>query len=224
MELKSQNSGLTATYDDTIMKVNPIDGVFVSATVEEALTYKINEASQGHVNGSGSVPASTNVTECNGGSFTTSVASTPTSVPFGSITSYDTFYRAAQEIYVQTNSSNGFAVTAQYNNALKTAGGVNTIADGACDNAPACTSSGQQAWATPANNGFAYTLGNVAGEEAVWTGATFRLFSSTATTIFSKATPSGGSRVAVCYQLSVDSTQTTGYYFNKLTYIATPKF
>ena len=222
VEIKSQNSGLTSTYDDTIMKVNPIDGVFVSATVEEALTYKINEASQGHVNASGSVPASTAVTECNGGTFTTSVASTPTSVAFGSITSYDTFYRAAQEIYVQTNTANGFVVTAQYNNALKTTGGVNTIADGTCDGT--CTADTAGAWATAGNNGFAYTLGNITGTEATWTGTTFKIFSSTAKTIMSKASTTSGSRIAVCYLLSVDATQVAGYYFNKLTYIATPKF
>jgi len=221
-ELKSQNSAQTITYDDTIIKMNPIDGVFVSATVEEALTYKINEASQGHVNGSGSVPASTPVTECNGGTFTTSVASTPTSVPYGSITSYDTFYRAAQEIYVQTNTKNGFVVTVQYNNALKTAGGASTIADGTCDGT--CNADTAAAWGTASNNGFGYTLGNIAGAEAAWTGATFKIFSSTAKTIMTKSSQTSGSRVAVCYLFSVDSTQVAGYYFNKLTYIATPKF
>ncbi|MFZ2206156.1 MAG: hypothetical protein WAV29_01700, partial [Microgenomates group bacterium] len=204
------------------IKVNPIDGVFVSATVEEALTYKINEASQGHVNASYTVPASTAVTECNGGTFTTSVATTPTAVNFGSVTSYDTFYRAEQEIYIQTNSSNGYVVTAQYNNALKTAGGTNTILDGACDGA--CSASTQAAWGTATNNGFGYTLGNITGTEAAWTGATFKIFGATPQTIMTKATGTAGSRIAVCYQLSVDTTQATGYYFNKLTYIATPKF
>ncbi|MFZ2206475.1 MAG: hypothetical protein WA061_07510, partial [Microgenomates group bacterium] len=204
------------------IKVNPIDGVFVSATVEEALTYKINEASQGHVNASYTVPASTAITECNGGTFTTSVATTPTAVNFGSVTSYDTFYRAEQEIYIQTNSSNGYVVTAQYNNALKTAGGVNTILDGSCDGT--CTAVTNAAWGTAGNNGFGYTLGNITGTEAAWTGATFKIFGTTPQTIMTKATGTAGSRIAVCYQLSVDTTQATGYYFNKLTYIATPKF
>lgn len=222
IEIKSQNSAGTLTYDDTIMKVNPIDGVFISANVEEALTYKINEASQGHTNGSSVIPASTAITECNGGTFTTTSASSPTAVSFGSITQYDTFYRAAQEIYVQTNSANGYVVTAQYNNALKTAGGVNTIADGNCDGG--CSATVNAAWGTASNNGFGYTLGNYTGTDATWTGATFKLFSSTPQQIMAKSSSTNGSRVNVCYQLSVDSTQATGFYFNKLTYVATPKF
>jgi len=222
MEIKSTNSAGSTTYDDTLIKVNPIDGVLVSATVEEALTYKINPQSSGHVNASYTVPAATAVTECNGGTFTTTVATTPTAVNFGSVTSYDTFYRAEQEIYIQTNSSNGYVVTAQYNNALKTAAGAQTILDGTCDGA--CTASTQAAWGTAANNGFGYTLGNITNTEAAWTGATFKIFGATPQTIMSKATGTAGSQIAVCYQLSVDTTQATGYYFNKLTYIATPKF
>jgi hypothetical protein len=220
-ELKSTTSGGTV-YDDVLLKVNPVDGVLVSANVEEALTYKVNEASQGHSNGSGSVPASTAVTECNGGTFTTTSATTPTAVNFGSITSYNTFYRASQDVYVQTNSSNGFVVTAQYDHALKTTGGVNTIADGTCDGA--CNTTTNAAWGTASNNGFGYTLGNESGTEAAWTGATFKTFGSSPVTIMSKASGTSGSRVAVCYQLSVGATQTAGYYYNKLTYVATPRF
>lgn len=223
-ELKSQNSAQTLTYDDTLLKVNPIDGVLVSANVEEALTYKINEASTGHANGSAVIPAGTAITECNGGTFTTStgVTSTPTSVNFGSITSYASFYRAAQDIYVQTNSSNGYTVTAQYNNPLRTAGGVSTIADGTCDGG--CTNIINAAWGTATNYGFGYTLGNNLGTDAAFTGTTFKVFGTSPQQIMAKSSSTSGSRVAVCYQLSVASTQSTGYYFNKLTYIATPKF
>jgi hypothetical protein len=225
-ELKSQNSGQTLTYDDTLLKVNPIDGVLVSANVEEALTYKINEANQGYVNVSGTIPAGTAVTECNGGTFTTTtgVTSTPTSVNFGSITSYGAFYRAAQEIYIQTNSANGYTVTAQYNNPLQTAGGLRTIANGTCDGG--CTNIINAAWGTAGNYGFGYTLGNKTGTDAPFTGTTFKIFGTTPQQVMarSSATTGAGSRVEICYQLSVASTQSTGYYFNKITYIATPKF
>jgi hypothetical protein len=212
------------TYDDTIMKVNPIDGVLVSAQVEEALTYKINPASTGNVNSSSIVPGGTSITQCNGGTFTTSASSatSPTAVAFGSITQNNTFYRAEQEVYVQTNTTNGFAVTVQEDGSLKTAGGVSTIADGVCDSG--CSSTTNAAWGTASNNGFGYTLGNVTGAEATWTGATFKTFGTSPQTIMSKGTPTAGSQAAVCYQLTVGPTQSTGYYFNKLTYIATPKF
>jgi len=224
-EISSTNNAGTLTYDDTKIKANPIDGVFVSATVEEALTYKINPASTGHVNASYSTPASTSVTECNGGTFTTTAATTPTAVNFGSITSYTTFYRAEQEIYVQTNASNGYAVTAQYNNSLKTSGGTNTIADGNCDGGGSpCSATTNTAWGTATNSGFGYTLGNITNSEASFTGATFKIFGSTPQTIMTKGSGTSGSQIAVCYQLAVGSTQATGYYSNKLTYIATPKF
>jgi hypothetical protein len=223
-ELKSQNNGLTLTYDDTLLKVNPIDGILVSANIEQALTYKINEASQGHANGSSVIPAGTPLTECNGGTFTTTtgVTSTPTSVSFGSITSYGSFYRAGQDIYVQTNSQNGYTVTVQYNNALRTAGGVSTIADGTCDGS--CTNIINAAWTGVGNYGFGYTLGNNLGTDASFTGATFKTFGTTPQQIMAKSSQTNGSRVTVCYQLNVANTQSTGYYFNKLTYIATPKF
>ena len=224
-EIISKDSTEATIYDDTIMKVNPIDGVFVSATVEEALTYKINEASQGQADANGLIAGGDAETSCTSTTFTTtsSVNSTPTTVNFGSLSAFDSFYRAAQEVYVQTNTAGGFVVTVQYNNALKTAAGVNTIADGSCDGT--CTSGTAAAWATAGNNGFGYTLGNISGSEAAWTDSdTYKIFANTPVTIMSKATQSTGSRVAVCYMLSVDTTQVAGYYFNKLTYIATPRF
>ncbi|MCR4326856.1 MAG: hypothetical protein NUV52_04350, partial [Candidatus Roizmanbacteria bacterium] len=105
IELKSQNAGQTVTYDDTIMKVAPNDGVFVSASVEENITYQINDASNGY---SGNIGAAVSVSQCNAGSFTTSVATTPYGVPFGSILNFDTFYRAAQSHYIVTNAADGY--------------------------------------------------------------------------------------------------------------------
>ena len=52
----------------------------------------------------------------------------------------------------------------------------------------------------------------------------YKPFSTSAITIMSKAGKTSSSQIATCYQLSVDSTQDTGYYKDKLTYIATPKF
>lgn len=219
IRLISQDSGQTVTYDDTIMKVAPQDGVFVSANVEESITYQINDTGNGY---GGNIASSTNVTQCNGGSFTTGVATSPYAVPFGSVLNMETFCRAAQSHYVVTNAADGFTLTVLSDGPLSTLGGGNTIANGSCDGACTTTSSG--AWTTASNNGFAYTLGNITGSEAAFT-SNFRIFdNSLARTVMSKASPTNASRTAMCYQLSVDATQTTGYYFNKLYYVATPLF
>lgn len=222
IRLLSKDSTEATTYNDTTMKINPVDGVFVSANVELSLTYKINEPSTSYVDANGSLATSQIITECNGGAFTTGVATNSTSIPFGSISSFDTFRRAAQTHYVQTNATNGYTVTVQYDNALKKAGVATTILDGTCDGT--CTADTAAAWGTSTNNGFGYTLGNVAGSAAKFTGTNFKTFSSSAKTIMEELVVTSGSRVAMCYQLSVDAAQETGFYYNKLTYIATPKF
>ncbi len=219
VELKSQNAGQTVTYDDTIMKVAPQDGVFVSAMVEESITYQINDSGN---NAGGNIGVA-GANSCAGG-FTTTVATTPYSVPFGSILNFDTFYKAAQSHYIVTNAPAGYSLTVLSDGPLSTLDGGTTIANGTCDGAPACTTSAQQAWATPGNNGFAYTLGNEDGTDAAFT-SNFRLFDdTTARTIMSNPAPTSGSRADICYQLSVDTTQTANYYFNKLYYVATPMF
>lgn len=216
--LASWDNGQTVNYDSTNMKVAPIDGVFVSANVELSISYSINDSGNGY---GGNIGSSTNVTQCNGGTFTTSVATTATTVPFGSILNFDTFYRAAQSHYVVTNATNGYTVTVKYDTPLTS--GANQIADGTCDGA--CTTTSEAAWATATNNGFGYTLGNITGTEAAWTpGTSFRIFGTSPVSIMTKASQTSGARVATCYQLSVDATQPNGLYYNKLTYVATPRF
>lgn len=217
IRIYTQNTAGTITYDDTTMKVVPIDGVLVSANIELSLTYTI-----------ASVGTATTVPACNTGSiFTTSVATTATAVPFGSIINLDTFYNAAQTHTISTNASNGYTLTAQYDMPLNLGIGATvpgiTIPDGNCDGS--CTADTAATWNTADNNGFAYTLGNITGADAAFTASSgFKIFSSSPKTIMSKASQTSSSVIDTCYRLSVDATQQTGYYKNKLTYIATPKF
>ncbi len=218
IRLYSQNTAQTITYDDTTMKIAPIDGVLVSANVELSLSYTI-----------GSIATATTVPSCGGAGFTTTSATTATAVPFGSIVSMDAFYKAAQTHTIATNTTNGYVLTVNYDMPLNlgigsTTPGV-TIPDTTCQSTP-CTTTTAQTWTdAAAYNGFGYTLGNIAGSDAAFTYATgFKPFSSSAITIMSKASKTSSSQVATCYQLSVDSTQDTGYYKDKLTYVATPKF
>ncbi|MCR4326798.1 MAG: hypothetical protein NUV52_04040 [Candidatus Roizmanbacteria bacterium] len=218
-ELKTTNASGSLVYNITLIRMAPQDGVFVSANIEESITYQINDSGNGY---SGNIGASTNVTQCNGGSFTTGAASTPYAVPFGSILNMDTFYRVAQSHYVVTNAANGYSLTVISDGPLETLGGAASIANGTCDGA--CSSSSAAAWVTAGNNGFGYTLGNITGTDASFT-SNFRLFDDAIPReIMANAAQTTGSRAAMCYQLSVDPTQATGYYFNKLTFVATPRF
>lgn len=214
--------------DQANVKVAPIDGVFVSATVEQTLTYTINDSGNGY---GGNIASSTDVTQCRAsGSWNTTSASTATAVPFGSIMTPDSFYRVAQTHYVVTNASSGFSLTVV---ASSGAAGGQMSKDGAasptiphttCD--AGCSDISFGAWNTATGHyGLGYTLGNITGSEASFNHSQgYKPFSTTAREIMSKNTKTSGSRIAVCYQLSVDPMQDTGYYYNKLTYVATPRF
>lgn len=219
--LQTENSS-SLVLDQVTSRVAPIDGVFVSATVEQTITYTINDANNGY---SGDIAVSTDVTQCRAsGSWTTTTASTATTVPFGSIVTPDSFYQVAQTHYVVTNAEDGFALTVVADGEMsKDGAGITTIPHTACDSS--CTDTSPAAWTNASNNGLGYTLGNITGSEASFTYSNgYKPFSTTARTIMSKATKSSGSRIAMCYRLSVDAVQDTGYYYNKLTYVATPKF
>jgi hypothetical protein len=212
----------STTLDDTTVVVAPNDGVLVSTTVPLALTWKINDAANpfgGNIGSGQSV--------C---SLTTSVGTTATTVPFGTITT-NTFYVAAQSHYISTNASNGYNLTVYATSpvaggALAKADGSASIANGTCDGA--CTTTSAGAWATATNNGFGYTLANETGTDAAFT-SNYKIFDGTAdgasaVTIMSNAGAVSGNRIYVCYKLSVSGTQAAGFYFNNLNYVATPKF
>lgn len=221
--LQSEDS-VNIVQDKNTMKIAPIDGVLVSANVEMTITYTINDASNGY---SGNVGSAVNVSQCSATTFTTTSASTATAVPFGSISGLDTqFYQVGQTHYVVTNAEAGFDLTVVADGPMyKDGGGVTSIPHTTCAASP-CTDTSPAAWTDYAGyNGLGYTLGNITGTEAAFTYTNgYKPFSTTARTIMSKATKSSGSRIASCYRLSVDTAQDTGYYYNKLTYVATPKF
>lgn len=222
--LQSEDSS-NVVQDKNTMKIAPIDGVEVSANVEMTISYTINDASNGY---SGNVGNAVDVTQCRPSStWTTTSASTATAVPFGSISGLDTqFYQVAQTHYIVTNAEAGFDLTVVADGPMyKDGGGVTSIPHTTCAASP-CTDTSPAAWTDYAGyNGLGYTLGNITGTEAAFTYSNgYKPFSTTARTVMSKASKSSGSRIASCYRLSVDTAQDTGYYWNKLTYVATPKF
>jgi len=186
--------------------VAPVDGVLVSATVQMTIAYTI-----------GSVAATQSV--CG---LTTSVASTATTVPFGTILQ-DQFYNAAQSHTVSTNATNGYSLTTQYDGSMsKDGAGVTTIADTTCDGA-SCNTTTPGPWLTPVNYGFGYTQ---SGNDAVWVTPTlyFRPFPTSPVEIMANSAAAANRVMYTCYRIAISGTQTTGFYFNKLTYTITPRF
>lgn len=222
--------GSSNIVDSADVKIAPIEGVLVSATVDTSLTFTIAGVDTTSVSTCGRVA-----------SASTGATSTATTVPFHSITSPDTAYQMAQLITVSTNSTSGYSVTTEENAVLSIDGlGVNTIPDTACGATP-CTSGGTadpspQDWVTYGTyRGFGYSLENVSGTDAkfqyndssrTFNAAPFYITgaSSGPPKIMSNSGPVSSSQVRVCYQIAVAGTQRAGYYLNKLTYIATPTF
>lgn len=109
VNVKSRD-GSDNTLDQSDMLIAPIEAVFVSVTVDETLSFRICGV-KADLSTQEATCFSTPATVCN--QATLSVASYAYSVPFGTITSTDTFYNAAQYLLVSTNADAGYAVTIQ---------------------------------------------------------------------------------------------------------------
>jgi len=199
------------SLDEILLKVVPNDGVMVSANVEMTLAYTISGVSIG-------------TTACG---VPSSITSTATAVPFDSITAYNVFYNAAQTHLISTNANSGYTLTVQQDSSLTDSLGTGaTIPETTCQ-ASACTSVTPTTWTDALTyKGFGYSLQNKSGntDEAFAYASGFKPLSTSPVNILSRTSSTAQSEAYSCYQLAVSSTQPIGYYFNKLTYIATPKF
>lgn len=226
------------------VKVAVIEGVLVSATVEETIELIV---------GGGTADSGTicGVTRTAG-----SIDTTPYSVPFGSLIAYNTFYDAYQTVEVRTNADEGYSVTIEEDDQLNkdtdacdspsNSGADETdgcIKDTTCDTG-SCSESTKGTWKTATNNGFGYSLENVTGTDATFLynntdgGCSTNSSpyfcakqiadmqaSETKQTIMSKSgSGTASSKINVCFRLSISTTQPPGYYTNKLKYIATARF
>lgn len=149
--------------DDVNTKVAPVEAVLVSATVDMTLTFQVTGVSTG-------ATACGNVTE---------VTTTPTSVPWGTISTADVFKNAAQKLTVTTNAEDGYSVKIEENDQMGKNGKVCTgatagealscIMDTTCNVSSACTQSAASEWTDAANyHGLGYSLQNVDGSDAAF--------------------------------------------------------
>jgi hypothetical protein len=208
--IKTQDAS-SNTLDEILVKVVPNDGVMVSANVEMTLSYTISGVSIG-------------TTACG---TPASITSTATAVPFDSITAYNVFYNAAQSHLISTNANSGYTLTVQQDSSLTDSLGTGaTIPETTCQSS-ACTSAIPTTWTDAlAYKGFGYSLQNKSGntDEAFVYTSGFKPLTTSPVNILSRTSSSAQSEAYSCYRLAVSAIQPIGYYFNKLTYVATPKF
>ncbi len=172
------------------------------------------------------------------------VTTTPTSINFGTL-EIDTPVRAAQDLSVTTNASDGYSVTVFQDQRLTSPGG-DTIKNFEEDGS--VPTSAAKGWTSPSENlsdpntwghfGFtsedtqvaASCLGTPGGGGHYFDGNVWAGFSgSTPAEIMCHVGPSDGSTqhigtTRVGYQIEISALQPAGEYSNVLTYIATPTF
>lgn len=240
INVQSRDNG-NNTLDSSDLPVAPVEGVLVSATVDETLSLTI-----------AGVTADT-------GSYCgiTRTASTPdttaTSVPWGTIPSTyaSATHNTDQQATVSTNANAGYYLYVEENDQMGKDGNVCTgtspsagdftfsagkcIRDTVCGSTP-CSESSQQDWTDMATYvGLGYSLQNASGTDATFlynTGGTFqtRQFADvteggeTRQSIMHNTGPVSGSSVYVCYRIAISPLQPAGYYYNKLKYTAVATF
>ncbi|PIY69389.1 hypothetical protein COY90_00920 [Candidatus Roizmanbacteria bacterium CG_4_10_14_0_8_um_filter_39_9] len=242
------SDGTGNLVEDVDVAVAPVEGVLVTATVDETLTFQI-----------AGVTADSSA-YCGVTRTANSVDTTATSVPWGIINSIYSSDKnnAVQQLTVSTNATTGYTVYAESNDQMGKDGNTctgavpsapeSTFGTGVCIRNANCGGGGYSTcthtttgdWAqTPNGYGFGYSLikadgaDNAAGD-ATFTWGTAAQFNarqfadkeaaSSSASIMTNAGPVSGSAVYVCYKIAIPPLQPAGYYFNKVKYTAVAKF
>lgn len=228
--------------EDVDVSIAPVEGVLVTANVDETLSFQI-----------AGVAAGAN-TYC-GAAHTAGITTAATAVPWGTINSTYSIDRnnAVQTLTVSTNAPTGYTVYAESNDQMGKDGNTCT---GALPSAPestftagicirnancggggysTCTHTTTGDWAqTPNGYGFGYSLQNLTGTDATFLWGSSAQFNarqfadreaaSSSASVMTNAGPVAGSSAYVCYKINIPALQPAGYYFNKIKYTAVAKF
>ena len=228
------------------VKVAPIEGVLVSATVDESLSLTV----AGITADSG--------TYCNITRTASSPDATAYSIPWGTVASTyaAATHNAAQQLTVSTNAVSGYKVYVEENDQMGRNGNVCTgatpsageftfssgicIRDTACVATTPCTHLVSKDWIDMSTYpGFGYSLDHVSGTDSKFNwddgAATFAAKqladqevpedkTTSGAEIMLNTGPVSGSSIYVCYRIAIPGTQPAGYYYNKVKYTAVPTF
>jgi len=157
-----------ATIDSSNVMVAPVEGVFVSATVPESLSFTVAGDSSGN-------------TRCG---QTTDITTTATAIPWGTLSSTNSFYEGSQILTVTTNAASGYNVYIEESDQMGKNGNVCTgttpssgqftfgsgicIRDTVCG-ATACSESSGRYWTNASSYpGLGISLQNITGADADW--------------------------------------------------------
>lgn len=239
INIKSRDTGDNA-LDNSDVTVSPVEGVLVSATVDETLAFTVAGVSAD----SGSYCGITRTVN--------TPDTTATSVPWGSISPnyLAATHNTEQQLTISTNAGSGYKVYAEENDQMGKDGvvctgstadeSVDCIKDTVCDGT-GCTHQTLRDWGVDPNSypGFGYSLANVSGTDALFlyndSAAVFNTKqfadqeasesrSAATAHLMVNANPVDASSVYVCYRIDITGTQPAGYYYNKIKYTAVPTF
>jgi len=219
---------ISGTFNGSVAKdtlVAITEGVTLTATVDETLTFTIAGVSSANCDTTGG----------------TEIANTSsTAVNYDSIgtLSPDTFYDGCQLLTAGTNASGGYSATVQ-TTSLPTSGS-NTIAKGNCNGA--CSDTNSNPWSASTSNGYGYCMKDEVGDAATTVDAEWGTNNCGAgTQHFRTIANVGGAQPAqaimssagattnndeseIGFRLSFDSGQAAGTYTWTVVYICTPTF
>lgn len=223
---------------DTIdVLVAPVEGVLVSATVDETLGLTIAGVS------------ADSGTYCNITRTASSPDTTAVSVPWGTLsaTYLAATHNTQQTVTVSTNADAGYSVYIEENDQMGKDGvgctgtgageSDNCIKDTVCDGV-GCDESTLKDWtADPSSyEGLGYSLEETSGTDAVFewddSGAAFNAKQiadvaeggETRQAIMTNAGQVSGNAINVCFRIDITGTQPAGYYYNKIKYTAVATF
>jgi len=236
------------------VKVAPIEGVLVSATVDESLSFTV----AGITTDSGAYCGITRTSA--------TPDSTAYSIPWGTVPSTYAVatHNTEQQLTVSTNAVSGYKVYIEENDQMGRNGntctgatpsaGEFTFSAGTCIRdtlcgGTACSHTDAYDWTDMATYvGFGYSLANQSGTDAkfVYNSAAApcnatagagsfctktpadqeasESRSDTSAEIMTNTGPVSGSSVYACYRIAIGGTQPAGYYYNKIKYTAVPTF
>lgn len=241
INIKSRD-GAGNTIDNSDVTATAVEGVLISATVDETLSLTV----AGITADSGSY--------CGINRTASTPDTTATTIGWGTISPTYTAatHNTQQQITVSTNAKDGYSVYIEENDQMGKDGNTCTgtapssgdftfsagrcIRDTVCG-ASACTESTSQDWTDMTTYvGLGFSLENTSGTDATFTyNESARTFSArqiadvteggeTRAAIMTNSGPVNGSSVYVCYRIAISGIQPAGYYYNKVRYTAIPIF
>ena len=238
INIKTRDGG-TNVLDQSDVTVAPVEGVLISATVDETLSFTV----AGITTDSGSY--------CGVTRTASSPDTTAMSVPWGSLspTYSAATHNTNHQLTVSTNATGGYKVYAEENDQMGKDGvactgaeageSVDCIQDTACGATP-CTHVTARDWGADPSSypGLGYSLEDTSGTDAYFEfddSGTFyakqfadqeavEVRSDAGAELMSNAGPVSGSAAYVCYRIDITGTQPAGYYYNKIKYTAVPTF